>query len=148
MVIPNEASSGDIAAAIVQKLDASDARSEVNSPKMTAAGSKLESMIHANEFVTMSCQYFQRNTCNAPHSFHASWHGLVSAIKARLAQYKEDTIETGDSEAKLSMEFLGTMIFEELDIAVPKWVFPFDDRILQVLAENEHGQVVDQTAGI
>ena len=40
------------------------------------------------------------------------------------------------------------MVAEELDLAVPSWVSVFVDRILQVLAENEHAQIVDLTAGI
>ena len=82
-------------------------------------------MIRGTEFVTMSCQYFQRNNCNTTHSFHAAWHGLVSAINARLAQEKEDKIEAGESESKVSMEFLAALICEELDIAIPKWVSDF-----------------------
>ena len=75
-------------------------------------------------------------------------HGLVSAINARLAVDNEEKVEAGDADAKISLEFLGTILVEELDLAVPNWVSVFVDRIVQVLAENERAEVVDLTAGI
>ena len=149
MKISNEASSGDITASILQKLDADDEGSaSASGPKMSPTANALERMIREADFVTTSCHCFQRNNCNMPHSFHGAWLGMVSAINAKLAVDREEKTDAGQADLKLSLEFLGTIVAEELDVAIPKWDNKFVDRVLQVLAEDEYAEVVDRTAGI